>query len=281
MTGVPVADTHTTATGRTVLPALRVAERGVRFFLLTWKGVVFSLFGVPILYLVALGYGLGGLVAAAGEADLAGLAYLTFIAPGVAVGAAAQTAAGSSLWPIMAGHRWVGFFRSMVATPLGPDALVNGYLGWLTLQAAVQAGVILVAAQALGGIGSGWAVLAVPVAAATSAAAAAPLMAVAARADSDQPFDPLIRLVIVPLHLFSGAFFPTSSLPSALEWVLRAAPLWHGVTLARAATTGGAVPAWLAGSPALSAGASLVVIGGWLVVGWVLARRAFVARLTP
>ncbi len=50
---------------------------------------------------------------------------------------------------------------------------------------------------------------------------------------SEQGFGVLFRLGVLPLTLFSGAFFPISNLGPVLEWVARLTPLWHGVNLCR------------------------------------------------
>ena len=43
---------------------------------------------------------------------------------------------------------------------------------------------------------------------------------------------------MIPMFLFSGAFFPIANLPPALEWLARLTPLWHGVDLTRMLTLG-------------------------------------------
>lgn len=253
-------------------PAFRVVERELRFFRITWKGTSFSTFAAPLLMLVALGIGLGEMIGS--RPSLGGVDYLDFLAPGLMVGVACQMGSGMALWPVMAGHRWIGHHRAMVATPIGPRQLAAGYLSWVTLRALMQASVFCAVAAVLGGVASGWAVLAPPVAAFAAAAFCAPLMAFTARADSDGPFDPILRVFVTPLYLFSGSFFPISQLPDALQWVARLFPMWHGIELARAATTG------IALAPAVVV-VHLAVIGLWVAVGFALARRAFVARLTP
>lgn len=250
-------------------PILRVTERELRFFRSTWRATSFTLFGAPLLYLVALGIGLGGLIEE--RESLGGLDYLDFIVPGMMVGAAAQLAAGSGLWPIMAGHRWLGFHRAMVATPIEPTSIVGGLLVWLAIRSTAQATVFLIVATLLGGVGSAYAVLAIIVAGLTSAAVAGPLMAYTATCDSDKAFDPIMRIVVAPLYLFSGTFFSAEALPIGLQWLVRVFPLWHGIELARAATTGhpSTWPLW----------ANLVVLLIWVGGGWYLARRTFTTRL--
>ncbi|MEM9652170.1 MAG: ABC transporter permease [Actinomycetota bacterium] len=250
-------------------PPLRVAEREIRFFATTWRASSFTMFVAPALYLVAMGFGLGGLIEAPDSLD--GLAYQDFVAPGLMVAAAAQLAAGSGLWPIMAGHRWLGFHRAMVATPISPSSVVSGTLLWITGRSVVQSVVFLVVASALGAVGSWWAFLALVAAGLTSAAFAAPLMAYTASVDSDQAFDPIMRIVVGPLYLFSGAFFPTEALPVGLLWLVRLFPLWHGIELARTATTG------QAGDWPWPANLGVVLV--WLIGGWYLARRTFTTRL--
>jgi lipooligosaccharide transport system permease protein len=46
----------------------------------------------------------------------------------------------------------------------------------------------------------------------------------------------IFRLGVMPMFLFSGAFFPIANLPGALEWIARLTPLYHGVELCRAST---------------------------------------------
>lgn len=256
----------------TVLPPiLRVTEREIRFFLTSWKGTAFSTFAAPVLLLVALGVGLGGLVA--DRPSLAGLSYLDFLAPGLAIAAAAQLGAGMALWPIMAGHRWLGFHRAMVATPVGPAQIVPGYLLWVALRGTAQATVFLGVATLVGGVDSFWGLAAPLVGGVTAAAFAAPLMAYTATCDSDRAFDPIMRVVVTPLYLFSGAFFPTSQLPDAVATLARVFPLWHGIELARWATTGS--------RGATAPVVNVAVLAVWIGAGYALARSTFTRRLTP
>ena len=220
-----------------------------------------------------MGVGLGALVDDSGSRDLGGLDYLAFITPGVLVAAAAQGATGNSLWPVTAGHRWLGFHYAQVATEMSAGDVYGGTVAWTAIRSFLQATVVLGAGALLGGVTSGWGVLAVPVAALTAAAFAAPFTAFAATQDSDLSFDPILRVVIGPLYLFSGTLFPIEQLPAAIQAVAKVFPLWHGVELARAATTGSAEGTAVA--------AHLGVLGAYVVAGWWWGLRSFARRLTP
>jgi lipooligosaccharide transport system permease protein len=220
-----------------LVPAGRVVEREMRVYRRLWKGSVFSTFLLPVLFLAAIGRGLGGLVEQR-TATVAGLSYLQFVTPGLLAGSAMQTAASYSLWPVMAGTKWVRFFHGVVATPVSAADLYTGFILWGALRAALAAAVFLAVAVPLGGVASAWGVLAWPAAVLTAVAFAAPLAAFAATQATDITFGVLVRLVIMPLFLFSGTFFPVSQLPGWLQAAARFSPLWHGAELTRGFTTG-------------------------------------------
>ena len=217
-----------------------------------------------------MGLGLGGLIDERHGA-VAGLDYLTFVAPGLLAASAMQTAAGESLWPVMAGTKWVRTFHAMVTTPLGARDVYGGLIVWTAVRVALSATAFLAVAALLGGVPSLWGVLAVPAAVLCAAAFAAPLAAFAATQDTDVAFPLILRLAIVPLFLFSGTFFPVSELPAGLRAASAVSPLWHGVELCRAATTG-----------SVDWGAAIVhvaVLIGCVAAGWSWGTRTFTRKL--
>jgi lipooligosaccharide transport system permease protein len=159
----------------------------------------------------------------------------------------------------------------MLATPLSSDHIVLGHLAFIVVRCVVGAAVFLVVAALLGAVASPWAVVAVVAAGLIGLAHAAPMYLVATRTETDVPFTLGMRLVIMPLFLFSGTFFPVSLLPGWLQPVAWATPLWHGVELARAATLGR-----LEALPALGHTAYLVLV---CVVFVQLSRRGLRRRL--
>ncbi|MEM7285453.1 MAG: ABC transporter permease [Actinomycetota bacterium] len=254
-----------------VAPALRAAERDARVFSKMWRGSIVTMFLWPILMLLAMGIGLGDLVNDE-TPELDGLTYVAFITPALMVVNVVQTGIGFSMWPVMAGHRWLGFHRAMVASPLTPTAVLGGHLTFLAVRSLVMATVFGAVAALLGGIDSWWAVVALPVTSLAALAVSAPAAAHGARAEMDHSFDPIMRILVTPMVLFSGTFFPVEQLPVVLEAAVKVLPLWHGVELARDATTG-----------TLDVGRTIGHLGVLLAyfgLGWLWARHEFTKRLT-
>jgi lipooligosaccharide transport system permease protein len=218
-------------------PIARALEREIITNARMWRGLAFSSFVAPILFLLALGVGLGDLVDT-NTASLDGLSYLEFVAPGLMVATVVQIAGSESLWPVMAGMKWTRQYHGMTSAPLRPADVFGGFVLFQVLRAALMGAGFIVAAALLGAISSPWAPLAIVASGLTAAAICAPVGAWAATRESDMGFSLVYRLVILPLFLFSGTFFPVSELPGVLQRLVVLSPLWHGVELARAATTG-------------------------------------------
>jgi len=252
-------------------PVIRVVEREMRVFARLWRGMVFSQFLSPVLFLAAMGLGLGGLVKEH-TGNVGGLTYLDFVAPGLLAASAMQIGANEAMWPVLGGVKWVKNFHAIVATSITAGELVGGYILWIVLRAVFGSTVFLLVAALLGAVPSAWGVLAIPASALCAAAFCAPLAAYSVGVDTDLVFPVIMRVGVLPLTLFSGTFFPISQLPGWLRPFAELSPLWHGAELARHATTG-----------SLHAGADIVhilVLVACTGAGLVWARSAFARRLT-
>jgi lipooligosaccharide transport system permease protein len=222
-------------------PVLRVVEREYRVWAKLWRGLAFTTFVQPALYLAAMGVGLGGLVDAH-SGSVNGLSYLDFVAPGLLVASAMQLAAGEAMWPVLAGVKWMRFYEGVIATPIEAGEIYGGFIIWTAIRAAFGSSAFLLVAAVVGAVPSWWGILAIPAASLTAAAFAAPIAAYSIMQETDVSFPMILRLAILPLFLFSGTFFPISQLPAVLRPIAVLSPLWHGVELARAATTGSGNP---------------------------------------
>ena len=253
------------------LPMLRVAEREARVWRRFWRSSALTLVLMPLMFLGAIGLGLGGLVDE-NTGSVGGVDYLAFVAPGILAASAMQGAAGQSLWPVMGGMKWIRTFHGAAATPLRPGDVFGGWVLWIGAREAMNASIFVAVAALLGAVTSPWGVLAVPAAALTGLAFAAPISAYSAVQASDLGFPVIMRVGILPLFLFSGTFFPVDQLPEWLQPVAWASPLWHGVELCRGATTG---------SLGIGAAGHVAYLAAWIAVGCWFGVRNFASRLAP
>jgi lipooligosaccharide transport system permease protein len=249
--------------------ALRAYEHWVVSYKRLWRASVVSSVLNPILYLTALGVGLGKLVNHG--AHPLGVSYVSFVAPGMLVAAGMNIAAFESTWPVMAAIRWTRVYHAMLAAPLRVRDVMVGHQLYFASRVATSTGAYLLALAAFGTLHSPYAVLAWPVAVLVGVAFSAPMAAYSAIIPKDSYVAALFRFVVVPLFLFSGTFFPITRLPQGFRQVAYATPLWHGVDLARHLTLGTAT--W---GPSLVHVAYLVVFAA---VGLWLAERAYVRKL--
>jgi lipooligosaccharide transport system permease protein len=226
------------------------ALRELRFWLTdyrrTWRGSIYSSVLSPVLYLGAMGLGLGSLIDARGTASLGGVSYLAFLAPGLLAANAMQTAMSNSTYPVLGSVKWLKTYQAAAATPLRPRDIFHGHLLFTLLRLAMNSTIFLVVMTAFGAVRSPWVIAALPVAMLTGLAFATPVEAFAVLQNKDLPFSILYRFGLIPLFLFSGTFFPVTRLPAWARPVAYATPLWHGVTLCRSlslgtATAGGAL----------------------------------------
>jgi lipooligosaccharide transport system permease protein len=253
--------------------ALRVVEREARIYRRLWRGNAFSTFVGPSLYLGAMGLGLGGLIEA-NNTTVDGLSYLQFVAPGLLAATSLQMAAGDSMWPVMAGTKWIRHYHAMVAAPLEAADVMLGHLGWMAIRLSMAGAAFLIVAALLGALASPLAVFALPAAVLTGLAFAAPLTAFAATQETDHRFALVMRFCVLPLFLFSGTFFPISQLPTWMQAVAWVSPLWHGVVLCRSATT-----ATLPDGGWAAIGVHLAIIMAFVVTGVAWGTRTFARRL--
>jgi lipooligosaccharide transport system permease protein len=207
----------------------------------TWRGSIYSSVLNPVLYLGAMGLGLGTLVDKHGTASLGGISYLAFLAPGLMAASAMQTAVGESMYPVYTAVKWQKTYQAAAASPLRPGDIYRGHVLFTTIRLVMNMVVFLAIMAAFGAVRSGWVVVCLPVAVLTGLAFAAPLDAFAVtRQKSDQAFNVIFRFGMIPLFLFSGTFFPVSQLPAWIRPLAYVTPLWHGVALCRSLSLGNA-----------------------------------------
>jgi lipooligosaccharide transport system permease protein len=226
-----------------VVPSSRsLAVRQLRFWLTnyrrTWRGSIYSSVLNPVLFLGAMGLGLGSLVNKHQPAQLGHVSYLAFLAPGLLAAAAMETAVGESTYPVYGSLKWNKVYQAAVSSPLRPADIFHGHVLFVTMRLTMNCAIFLAVAAAFGAILSPWMIAALPVAVLTGLAFATPIEAWAVTRTKDGSFAMIFRFGMIPLFLFSGTFFPITQLPDWLRPVAYLTPLWHGVSLCRALNLG-------------------------------------------
>jgi lipooligosaccharide transport system permease protein len=252
--------------------ALRAFSYWMVSYRRTWRGSIVSSLLVPLLFLAAMGYGLGSYVdAGGGSSALGGRTYLQFLAPGLLAATAMQTASFESAYPVMGGWKWFKTYFAMLASPLSVLDILGGHLLFVAFRVFTTCLVYLAVIAAFGAVASPWGVLTVVAGLLTGMSIAAPTFAMAMSSDRDTILSMYFRFAILPMFLFSGAFFPVSQLPAVVQPVAYATPLWHGVHLARLLAYGDLSWGWIV--------LHVVYLSCWTAAGTWLAARAFRRRL--
>lgn len=269
LTGAPAAPTPVPVGGGIG----RVFEHRYLQYKRTFRASIFSSFLTPVLFLAAMGLGLGAYVDATPSPGLGGVSYIAFLAPGLLAATCMQSASFESTFPIMGGLVWSRIFHAMYATPISGAAVALGNLAWVTARLVLIAVVFTTIIVLFGAATSPLILLAIPAAVLTGLAFAAPIMAFAATQRTPERFAAIFRFIITPLFIFSGTFYPVESLPDLVQPLAWLTPLYHGVALARGLSLG------TIGDAPVLAMAHLAILLGFFVVGTILAVRNIERRL--
>jgi lipooligosaccharide transport system permease protein len=255
--------------------AFYVAEARVRI-MLKWIWMILGIaIANPILYLISVGIGLGGLIdKSVGPAGVDGVKYLTFLAPALLAQAAIQGAMDETVYPTIEGFKWHKTFYSMNSTPLSGTQISIGVFLAAFLRTIYTVILYFGVMWAFGALDSPKAWLAIPTAIFAGISFGALMQSVAAKLENENIFFVILgRFIMMPLFLFSGTFFPLSSMPFFLQWIGWVSPLWHATELGRSLTYGHAI------SPTMMWIHFLVLLT-MLVSGLYLSARIFTRRLT-
>ncbi len=215
---------HALLSGRWVA----VWRRNARVWQKMAKPSLVGNFGEPLLYILALGYGLGGFIG-----DVDGITYVVFLASGIICSSAMNTASFEGLYAAYTRMEVQGTWSAMLATPLVLEDIVLGEVAWMGTKSLISAAAILVVAALLGLV-SGWeAIWVLPVALLIGCCFGAMALVVTALASSYDFFLYYFTLVVTPMFLMSGIFFPLAELPEVVRAGAELLPLSHAVVVVR------------------------------------------------
>jgi lipooligosaccharide transport system permease protein len=253
-----------TSLARPVSTIGRVFEHRFLSYRRTFRASIFSSFLSPILFLTAMGIGLGSYVS--DSAAIGGVPYLVFLAPGLLAATAMQSASFEATFPIMGGLVWGRIFHGMYATPITPRDIALGNLAWIAARLTLITTIFTIVIVLFGAAESPLIVLAIPAAILTGMAFAGPIAAFSATQKTPNKFATIFRFGITPLFLFSGTFFPISSLPAALQAFAWLTPLFHGVALTRGLSLGTITDEPVAAAVHVTYLTTLATVGAWLTI---------------
>ncbi len=214
-----------------------VLERSFLAFKSTMWLFILSGFLEPVLYLFSFGYGVGKFIGNIDLGDGRIVTYAAFIAPGLLATSAMNGAMLDSTWNVFEKMHETRLYHGMLATSLGPLDVALGEIAWAMLRGLVYAiGFMLVVAP-LGLIPSWWGVLAIPAAVLIAFGIASLGMAITSYFSSYQQMQ-IIPIIMMPMFLFSGSFFPISVFPRWVQTIIEIFPLWQAIQMIRGLTLG-------------------------------------------
>jgi len=254
--------------------ALFVAENRIRNMLKWWTSIIAFGLGNPTLYLLSIGIGIGSLVDnSLGPNAIAHVSYLTFLAPALLATAGIQGAMDEVTWPTLEGFVWDRTFFSMNATAITGKQIANGVMLAAMVRCVLQVFMYELCLLAFGAIS--WQSIPSLLLVASSAGLGFSSIMLAFSAsikDDDGVFALVGRFIITPMFMFSGTFYPITSMPIYLQWIGWISPQWHATNLGRALSYGMPIESWL-----LILHWAVFLIMTIIGFGW--AHRVFTKRL--
>ena len=220
--------------------SLRLIERNLLVYKHGWL-IILSGFFEPLFYLLSIGFGLGALIGTIPGPGGVPISYQLFVAPALLASSAMNGAISESTFNFFFKLNYNKTFSAILSTPLSPGDVALGELAWALIRGGLYAIGFMVVMVVLGLVVSPWVVLAVPAALLLGFAFGAVGMAATSFMKTWQDFD-LIQVVVLPMFLFSGTFYPLDAYPGAIRVIVQLTPLYQGVDLIRSLTVGAISP---------------------------------------
>jgi lipooligosaccharide transport system permease protein len=251
-----------------------VAEYRIRNMAKWWTAIFVFGLGTPLLYLASIGIGVGALVDKnVGSAGVSGVGYLVFLAPALLVSASIQGTMDEVTFPTLHGFLWAKIFYGMNSTGITGQQIARGVLLSAMVRSVITVGIYWLVLLFAGAFENSYSWLAIPFSIFAGGCFGAFMLAVSGLIKNDDGYFAIIgRFIIAPMFLFSGTFYPLTSLPIYIQWIGWISPLWHATEICR----------WLTFDYDLSLN-SILMHFGYLsflgVAGIFFAQRIFTKRL--
>ncbi len=218
--------------------ARRLVERNILVYRHQWVVIVSGAFE-PVFYLLGIGLGLGAVIETVPLADGRTAPYAAFVGPALVASAAMNGAVFETIFNVFFKLNFAKTYEGVLATPMGIGEIAIGELLWALLRATLYAVIMFFLMLAMGLVLSPLGVLMIPAALLVAAAFAAAGLAGTSYLRTVNDFDIPVGLIVMPMFLFSGTFFPIEGvLPDWLVTIISFTPLYHGIGLIRGLSTG-------------------------------------------
>ena len=208
---------------------------------LVWRklmvAAILSNLADPLIMLFGLGYGLGALLP-----SVEGMSYIAFFAAGQLCTATMFTASFESMFSGYSRMHGQKTWDAILYAPLTIDDIVAGEIVWAASKAWLTGSTILGVVMLFGLASSPWVLLALPAAFLVGFVFSAVGIVMCVLARGWDFFSYYMTLVMTPMMMISGVFFPAEQLPAPLLAVAKALPLYHGVQIVRPLIAGGPPP---------------------------------------
>jgi lipooligosaccharide transport system permease protein len=219
--------------------ARRLVERNILVYRHQWI-IIFSGVFEPIFYLIGIGLGIGGIIGNVPPQYVEGreISYLAFVAPALLATSAMNGAVFETIFNVFFKLNFAKTYDGVLATPMGITEIALGEMLWALIRSALYAVAMFVIMLVMGLILSPWGLLIVPAALLAAAAFAAAGLAGTSYLRTVNDFDIPMGLVVMPMFLFSGTFFPIDVYPEPIQWIVQLTPLYHAISLIRGLSIG-------------------------------------------
>jgi len=213
--------------------ALRVWQRNLTVYKKLFLTSMVLNFVEPLLYLTAMGLGLGAFVS-----NINGVPYIKFIAPGMIASSAMFAAAYESTYGTYVRMTFQKTFDAVLATPVGVDEITIAEIFWGAFKCVLFGCTIMIVIAAFGLVDSPALILALPVIGIAGIMISEISIIFCTVVKSIELFNYFFTLFLTPMFLFSGIFFPLDGMPRFVSVVASFTPLYHLVNVCRGCAAG-------------------------------------------
>ncbi len=190
-------------------------------------------FAEPLLYILALGYGLGIFVG-----QIGGMSYASFLAPGILSSSIMFAASYECTYSTFVRLIFQNTFEAVLCTPLMPEDIVAGEVAWGATKSVISGVCIFIVVLLMGLVKPESIVVILPITILVGLMFASLSIFFTSIMPNMDAFNYYFTLLVSPMFLFSGVFFPIDGMPAIVKTIAWFLPLTHAVNVIRPAAQG-------------------------------------------